>query len=100
MQESKRISSWFVFFIYASILGVVAYFASRTVMTSAKTVSYSEFVQAARNGNLSKIEIGDTQFVGTFKPPANSNAEPSIMTTDRPAAMDESWLLQQLASNG
>jgi len=99
-EEENRRSAWIGFFLYLAMGAGLVFFASRTGSPASKAVSYSEFVTAARSGILSRIEVSDSKFIGTLKPPADSKAEPSLMSTSRPTGMDESWLLQELSSSG
>jgi len=100
MTQQKKPLPWLAGLIYLLIAGALLYFATPSQTTSTKQVSYSDFVKEARSGNLSKVEITETQFLGTSKPAAGSKEPAGTISTARPPSMDESWLLQELAAGG
>jgi cell division protease FtsH len=64
-------------------------------------VAYSEFLNQARNGQFSSIQITDTEFIGTMKGnPSTPGGTAKTVSTVRPPDMDESWLLQDLTAKG
>ncbi len=99
MNTEKRPFSRTILLIYFLIAGTLVFLTAPRTTSPSRTVSYSEFLKQARNGSLSKVEITDTQFVGTVKTPEGSS-EPAQVSTSRPVSMDESWLLQELAAGG
>jgi cell division protease FtsH len=86
---------WIVFAFYVIAAVLIMYASAGQRQPSPKTVAYSEFLTAIREGTLDSVRITDSQFIGILRgteahPVAESIATPRLPQTD------ESWLVQDL----
>ncbi|MBI4474093.1 MAG: ATP-dependent metallopeptidase FtsH/Yme1/Tma family protein [Acidobacteria bacterium] len=86
---------WPVIVAYLAAAGLIVYFAATNTSSATKAVTYSEFFEEVRNGNVETVRITADNLVGTLITSADQPAALSISTARLPN-MDDAALLEEL----
>ena len=96
MTETNDRPHWIVFGFYLIAAVLIMYVSAGQRQPPPKTVAYSEFLTAIREGKLDSVRmITDSQLIGILKGTDEHPVAESI-TTPRMPQTDESWLVQDL----
>lgn len=95
MDKQPQRMPWAPILIYFGAALLMLFTSFGNLRSSAKEVSYSDFLAAIQDGKVESVRVTNSGFSAVLKNAENAK-EPASLTTPRLPGVDESWLMQEL----
>ena len=95
MPEQPQKTPWTAILMYLGAAALILYASSGNLPSTAKQVSYSDFLAAIQEGKIETVRVTNSELIGVLKA-GDKAKQPESLATPRLPSMDESWLMQEL----